>query len=128
MKMVSNRKKKNQREKQFSQLHETLNDFVVGNNVNVNVSETENLEQQTNAQPDDFERVEKSVRRNQVIENNIDEQIRRAVNNGVMTVKNHMHDAILTAIDNVVTTRVQMAVKSITISTGHGTNREVQKP
>ena len=45
-----------------------------------------------------------------------------------MTVENRMHDAILTAIDKVVIPRVQMAVKSITGSTGLGTNSEVQNP
>ena len=45
-----------------------------------------------------------------------------------MIVENRMHDAFLTAIDNVVIPRVEMAVKSITGSTGHGTNCEVQNP
>ena len=126
--MVSTRKKKNQQKRQLSQLDQTLNDFVVGNSVNVNVSESENLEQQTNGQPNDFERVENSARPNQVIESNIDDQITRAVSSAVMTVENRMHDAILTAIGNVVITRVEMAVKSITGLTGHGTNSEVQNP
>ena len=45
-----------------------------------------------------------------------------------MTVENRMHDAILTAIDNMVFSKVEMAVKSITGSTGYWTNREVQNP
>ena len=45
-----------------------------------------------------------------------------------MTVESRMHDAILTAIDSVVIPTVDMAVKSITGSTGHGTNSEVQNP
>ena len=94
----------------------------------MNVSEGEKLEQQTNGRPNDFERVDNSAHQNQVIENNIDDQITRAVSSVVMTVENCMHDAILTAIDNVVYPRVEMAVKSITGSTGHGTNSEVQNP
>ena len=43
-----------------------------------------------------------------------------------MTVENRMHDAILSAIDNVVIPRVEMAVKSVTGSTGHETTSEVQ--
>ena len=39
-----------------------------------------------------------------------------------------MHVASLTAIDNVVLPRVEMAAKSITGSTGHGINSEVQNP
>ena len=42
--MVSTRKNKNQQKRQLSQLDETLNDLVIGNSVNVNVSESENLE------------------------------------------------------------------------------------
>ena len=43
-------------------------------------------------------------------------------------LKNRMHDAILTAMDNVVIPRVEMAVRSITGSSGHGTNSVVQNP
>ena len=39
-----------------------------------------------------------------------------------------MHDAILKAKYKVVNLRVEMAMKSITGSTGHGTNCEVQYP
>ena len=128
MKLVSTRKKKNQQRRQLSQLEETLNDFVIGNSVNVNVSESVNLDQQTNGQPNGFERTNKSDRQNQVLENNTDNQITRAVGSAVMTVKNRMHDAILTAIDKVVISRVERAVKVITSSTEHGTNSEVQNP
>ena len=69
--MVSTRKKKNQQKRQLSQLDETLNDFVIGNNVNVNVLENEHLEQETNGQSNDLERVGDSVRQNQVIEKNL---------------------------------------------------------
>ena len=37
-----------------------------------------------------------------------------------------MHDAILTAMDNVVTPPVELAVRSITASSGHGTNSALQ--
>ena len=40
MNIVSTRKKKNQQKKQLSQLDETLDDFVFGNSVKVNVSES----------------------------------------------------------------------------------------
>ena len=103
----------------------SVNDFVSGNNVNVDVSESETLEQQTNGQSIVFERVDDSARQNQVIENNIKDQITRAVSSAVMTVENCMHDAILTAIDNGVFQRVEMAVRLSTGSTGHGTNSEI---
>ena len=126
--MVSTRKKKNQQKRQLIQVDETLNDSVIGNSVNVNVSESGNLEQQTSGQSNDFERIDNSVRQNQVIENKIDDQITRAVCSPAMTVKNCMHDAILTAVDNVVISRGEMAVKLITGSAGHGTSSEIQNP
>ena len=66
------------------------------------------------------------MRQNQVIENRNDDQFTRVVGSAVMNVENRMHDAILTAIDNVVIPRVELAVKSITGSAGHGTSSEVQ--
>ena len=60
--MVCTRKKKNQQKRQLSHLNAFLNGLVIGNSVNVNVSESENLEQQTNGQSNGFERVENSVR------------------------------------------------------------------
>ena len=94
----------------------------------MNVLVGEILEQQSNDQPNDFGSVDSSARQNQVIENNIDDQITRAVKGAVMIVENRMHGAILTAIDNVVIPRIEMAVKLITGSTGHGMNSEVLNP
>ena len=45
-----------------------------------------------------------------------------------MIVENCMHDAILTAMDNVVFPRVEMAVTSITGSSGQGPSNVVQNP
>ena len=45
-----------------------------------------------------------------------------------MTVHNCIHDAILTTMNNATIPRVEMALKLITGSTGHGTNSEVQNP
>ena len=111
--MVSTRKK-NQHKKQLSQLDETLNDFVNGNCVNMNILKSENLEQLTKGQSNSFDIADKSVSQNQVRENKIDAQITRTVSGDLMSVKNHMHDATLTAIDNLVIPRFEMAVKSIT--------------
>ena len=86
------------------------------------------MEQETNGQSNTLERTNDSARQNQVLENKIDDQISRAVSTAIMTVANRMHDAILTVKDNVVIPRVEMAVKSITGSTGHGTNSEVRNP
>ena len=126
--MVSTHKKKTQQKKQFSQLDETLNDFVLGYGANANVLESGNLEQQTDSHHNDLETVDDSTRQNQVIEGNIDDQITRTVSSAVMTVENRIPDAIMTAIDKVVIPRVEMAVKSITGPTGHELKSEVQNP
>ena len=94
----------------------------------MNVSESQKLEQQNNDQPKDFERLDKRARQNQVIKKKIDYQITRAVSSAVMIVENCMHDGNLTTTDNVVIPRVEMAVKSITGSTGHRMNNDVQNP
>ena len=93
----------------------------------MNVLESETLEQLTNVQFNDFDRADNSKRQNQVIGNKMDDHITRADSRALMTVKNCMHDAILTAIVNLVIARVEMAVKSITDSTGLGTSSEFQK-
>ena len=128
MKNVSTRNKKNQQKWLLSQLDDTSTDIDIGNIVNVNVLESESLKQQTKGQPNDWEIIDLSARQNQVIENNIDDQIPGAVSSAVMTVAIRMHDSILTAIHNVVIPRIEMAVKTITGSTGHGVNSEVQNP
>ena len=70
--MDSTRKKKNQQKKQLSQLDETWIDFVIDNSVNVNVLESETLEQLTNVQSKGFERDDNGVRQNQVIQSKIE--------------------------------------------------------
>ena len=62
------------------------------------------------------------------MENNNDGKIRTAVDNPVLTVKNCMHDAVLTAMDTLVLPKFERATKSITGSTGHGHIRDVQNP
>ena len=110
-------------------MNEILNDFIIGNGTDVSTIGKETLEQQTNAhQRTGFERFVDIASQNQVPENNIDDKIGRAVDNAILTVENLMHDAIWTAMDKVVIQRVEMVVKSITSSSGHGTNSEVQNP
>ena len=96
--MVSTRKKMNQQKRRLNQLDETSNDFCIGSSDIVNVSENENLEQETNGQFNDLEKVNDSVRQKQVTENEIDKQFSMAVRRAVMTVKNRMRVTILKAI------------------------------
>ena len=112
--MNSTRKKKNQEKRPLSQLNETLNDFVIGEITLMGVTENQNLEQQANSHLKDFERNVDHASQNQVIGYNTDDRIGNAVNNAVIAVKSRMLDAILTAMKDIVITRVEMAVKSIT--------------
>ena len=128
--MVSTRKKQ-QHKRQLSQLIETLNIFVVGSNTNVCAIGKKILKTQTNGRSKNFERiidVENSACQNQVIEDKIDGKSEKTFDNAVMTVKNCKHGAILTALDNVLIPRVEMAVRSITGSSSQGPRSVVQKP
>ena len=127
-KKVFTRKKEKSAEKQLGQLNETLNDFIIGNGFNVSAMENETLEQHNNGQHNNLERFFDSASQNQVIENNIDDKIRRGVNDAVLIVENRMHDAILIAMDKVVIPRVEMDVKSITGSSRYEPNSEVLYP
>ena len=127
--MVSTRKKRNQRKRQSSQLYETLNDFIIGNGTKVIAMENETLEQQRNGSHIDFEVFDNSSSQTQVVENNIVNIIRGAVDKAVLTVKNRMRDAaILKAMDKMVIARLETAVRSITGSTGHEPISDVQNP
>ena len=69
-----------------------------------------------------FEKIIDSASRNQVIRSNIEDKIGNPVDNAVKTVGNCIQDAILRAMDKLVIRRYEMAVRSITGSSGHGTN------
>ena len=75
---------------------------------------------------EDFERIVDSASQNQVIGGNTDDRFRNAVDSAVIAVENGMQYAILTAMNNVVIPRVEMAARSITGSSGNGPNSIVQ--
>ena len=122
------RKKRNQRKRQLIQLKETLNDYVIGNNSNMGETENENLEQQADDRHRYFERIVDNASQNQIIGNNTFDRIRDALDSAVIAVENRMHDAILTALNDVVIPRVEMTVRSISGSSGNGPNSVVQNP
>ena len=80
--MVHKRKWKNQQKRQFIQLNEALNDFVIGSNANVFVVGKEALESQADGHYNNPERsVDGKITacQNQIIGDNIDDKIRKAV-------------------------------------------------
>ena len=129
--MVSLCLKKHQNEEILSWLNETLRDFLIGKDTNAEAIEIETLEPQTIGLVNIFRTSsvgEVSASNDQVIERNFADKIRKEVNNAVMVDKNRVHDAILTALDNVVMPRDEMAVRSITESSERGPNSNVQNP
>ena len=62
------------------------------------------------------------------VESNTGDRIRYVIDNAVITVKNCMHDAILTAMNNLVIPRVEIALRSITGWSGKGSKCIVQNP
>ena len=65
---------------------------------------------------------------NQVIERNIARRVKKDVASDIAAVENQMHHAILTGMDNVVVTRIEMAVNLIAGSSGLGANCVVRNP
>ena len=124
--MVSMRKKAKQPQRHFSELKETFIDFIIRNKAKVGVSENEILKQQASGSHKDFEKSIDHASQNKVIEKNTDDTNRDAVDNAVVAVENHMHDATLTAMNDVFIPRVQMAVGSVTGSSVNGSNSIIQ--
>ena len=129
--MVFTRKRRSQQKRQLTQLNGSLNDIVIGSNTKVGVIEKQTLESQTHLHYNKWERIadgDISTHQNQVIGNNIDDRIRKAVDSTVKTVANRMHDVALTAMDNVVISRVEKAVRAISASPGHGPTSTFENP
>ena len=129
--MVSTRTEKHLNKRQLSQSKETLNDFVIGNDTIADAVKIETLEPQTNGFADSFGTFTFGVissSQDQVFEKNIVDKINKEVDYVVVAVENRLHDAILTAIDNVVISRVEMAVRSFTESSGRRPDCMVQLP
>ena len=99
---------------------------IIANNTNMTVSVNENLERQNSGRHRYFEKIVHIESQNQVIGKNTDDRGRDAVDSAVNAVENRMHDAISTALNDVVIARVEMAVRSITGSSGIGPSSKVQ--
>ena len=104
--MVSTRNRKNQQKRrQCSQLIEISNDFVIDSKTNVSVMENGTLDSQIDGCYNIAEGIvdgEINASPSQVIGIIIIDKIRKVVDNAKTTVTNRMHEAILTAMDNVI--------------------------
>ena len=124
--MVSTRRRRGQRKRQFSRFGEILNDFVFGNGTTVNTMGNVALESQANGHHEDFEIIVDNESQNQIIGSNIHGRIRNVVDSAGVVVKNLMQDPILRTMNNVVIPRVELAVRSITSSSRNEPNSIVQ--
>ena len=126
--MVYFRKKKHQK-KTLNQLTDNLTYFFSGKNTNANSIGIENSDLHTKDLINNFERSrvdESNASQNQVIEKILPDKIRKEVDSIVMAVENRVHEAILTAMNNVVMPRVEKTVRSITESSGRRPSSMVQ--
>ena len=76
----------------------------------------------------DFERLVDNAIQNQVIGSNTDEETKNAVDSAVIAFEKCMPDTNLTAMNNMVDPLVEIAVRSIRVSSGNGPDSKVQNP
>ena len=106
-----------------------FNDFVSGNFTQGVIAEDEIVELQHDRLVDNLRSKtlgEITASHNQDIERSFANSFRSEVDSVVAAVKNRVFDAILTAMDNVTNFKVEMALRSITVSSGRGKNSVVQ--
>ena len=129
--MVSSRKKKQQNKRLFSKLGEADTDFIIGhsnhglqtenrgNMVNVNTSSdnTNNPTQVNHSQVDVH-----------TLEDYIVSKVQSEVDNVITTIETRVQDALLTAIENLVIPRVELALKSANASSGRSVDSNVLEP
>ena len=104
---------------------------MIGNNTNGDVAENETAEPQTAGLVNNFGGSivgENSLNHDQIIERNFADRIRKEVDSAVTAVENRVQGAILSAMDNVVIQRVEVAVRFITGSSGRRPNSVFQNP
>ena len=119
--MVYTYKWKNQEKRQFIHFNKNLNDFVIGGNANIFLVENEAQESQAGCHYNNPDRNVRSVVgkitacQNQVEGDKNEARISKWARYALKTVKNRLHDAFSTTMDNVVTPRVELAVSSIIV-------------
>ena len=105
-----------------------FNDQIIGNGTNVSKIGNDILEHQTNGLFGDSEKIFDDASQSQVIGINSDNEIRKMTDNAALVVENGMQDATLTAMDKIVIPRVEMPVRSVACSSGHGRNSVFKNP
>ena len=121
--MVSTRKKRQSNKKLLSQLDDFDQDMIIGNAAsqrqeNVVVNEGTNDQDFTVGTSNVSSIVDENALNVKTLERCFNERIDREMNNVVETVEDRIQNAILTAIDNIVAPKIELAIRSINTSSG----------
>ena len=121
--MVSTRKKRQTNKRLLSQLHDFDQDMIIGNAVserqeNVVVNEGTNDRDFTVSNSKNNTAVNESAMKVKTLERCFNERIDREMSNIVDTVEDRIQNAILTAIENIVAPKIELAIRSINASSG----------
>ena len=129
--MVSTRKKRQSSRRLLSQLDDFDRDIIIGNAVsetqeNVAVNEGTNDQDFTVDTSNSDSVVNGNAMRVKTLERCFNERIDREMNNIVDTVEDRIQNAILTAIKNIVAPKIELAIRSISASSGRGVTNETE--
>ena len=121
--MVSTRKKRQSNERLLSQLDDFDQDMIIGNAAserqeNVVVNKGTNDQDFTVGTSNVSSIVGENTLNVKTLERCFNERIDREMNNIVETVEDRIQNAILTAIDNIVAPKIELAIRSINTSSG----------
>ena len=121
--MVSTRKKRQSNRRLLSPLDDFDQDMIIGNAVNVGqenvvVNEGTNDRDFTVSNSSDNTAVNGSAMSVKTLERCFNERIDREMSNIVDTVEDRIQNVILTAIENIVAPKIELAIRSINASSG----------
>ena len=121
--MVSTRKKKQSNKRLLSQLDDFDRDMIIGNAFserqgNAVVNEGTNDRDFTVGTSSNDSIVNANAMSLKTLERCFNERMDREMSNIVDTVEDRIQNAILTAIDNIVTPKIELAIRSISASSG----------
>ena len=121
--MVSTRKKRQSKRRLLSQLDDFDQDTIIGNAASERqeitvVDEGTNDRDFSVGTSNDSSIVNGNVMNVKTLERCFNERIDREMNNIVDTVEDRIQNAILTAIDNIVAPKIELAIRSINASSG----------
>ena len=121
--MVSTRQKRQSNRRLLSQLHDFGQDMIIGNATsgreeNIAVSEGTNDRDFTVRTSSDNTVINESTVIMKTLERCFNERIDREMSNNVDTVEDRVQNAILTAIDNIMAPKIDLAIRSINASSG----------